>query len=121
MTVYTATSLTSDETWNFISLPALARLLGSTDYHLAHDEPESTTRTVAISKADEHSREVLARVRVPAQACQPTAEGGDLGGLVHIRLGELLPKVDQWAAEHKVNRAEAVRELFATALAGARR
>lgn len=121
MTVYTATSLTSDETWNFISVPALARLLGGNDYQLAHDEPDSTTRTVVISRADEHGREVLARVRVPAQACQPAAEGGDLGGLVHVRLGELLPKVDHWAAEHEVNRAEAVRELLATALAGARR
>lgn len=121
MTVYTATSLTSDETWNFTSLPALARLLDGNDYQLAHDEmSDPSTRTVVISRTDEHGHEVVARVRVPAEACQPT--GGVLhGGSVHVSLGDLLPKVDQWAAEHNVTRAEAVRELVSNALEGARR
>jgi len=35
----------------------------------------------------------------------------EIGGAVHVRLGELLPAVDAYAAERGLNRAEAVREL----------
>ena len=39
-----------------------------------------------------------------------------IGEKVQIRLGELLARVDAWAAVHEVNRAEAVRRLVAAAL-----
>lgn len=119
MTLYTASSLTSDETWNFTSLPALTRLLGGNDYLIAHDTPTNrTTRTVVISKTDEHGHELIARVQVPAEACQPI-DGAEYS-MVHVQLGELLPRVDQWASEHHITRAEAVRELVSTALHGYR-
>ena len=42
-----------------------------------------------------------------------------VGGPVHVRLGDLLPDVDKWAAENAVpSRAEAVRLLVARGLNG---
>jgi hypothetical protein len=40
----------------------------------------------------------------------------EIGGAVHVRLGEELARVDAWAKEHKVKRAEAVRRLVAVGL-----
>lgn len=40
----------------------------------------------------------------------------EVGGAVHVRLGELLGRVDAFAAESKVTRAEAIRELVLAGL-----
>lgn len=40
----------------------------------------------------------------------------EVGGAVHVRLGELLSRVDAYAAEKGLNRAAAVRELIAASL-----
>lgn len=40
----------------------------------------------------------------------------EVGGLVQVRLGDLLERVDAWAAGKHANRAEAVRQLVARAL-----
>lgn len=34
-----------------------------------------------------------------------------IGGAVYVRLGPLRERVEQWAAEHDVKQAEAVRQL----------
>lgn len=34
-----------------------------------------------------------------------------IGGAVHVRLGDALPRVDEWARRNEVTRAEAVRRL----------
>lgn len=39
-----------------------------------------------------------------------------IGGAVLVRLGDLLPQVDAWAAEHGVKRAEAIRQLISIGL-----
>jgi len=41
----------------------------------------------------------------------------EIGGAVLLRLGDVLPKLDAWAAEQGVSRAEAVRRLVSAALA----
>lgn len=41
-----------------------------------------------------------------------------VGGAVHVRLGDLLPRIDAYAAKHEISRAEAVRRLAETGLAG---
>ncbi len=35
----------------------------------------------------------------------------EVGGRVNTRLGDLLPRVDEWGAAHGISRAEAIREL----------
>lgn len=39
-----------------------------------------------------------------------------IGGKVQVRLGDLLPLVDAWAAEQGIERAEAVRRLVSAGL-----
>lgn len=34
-----------------------------------------------------------------------------IGGAVHVRLGDTVERVDRFAAEHRISRAEAVRRL----------
>jgi hypothetical protein len=41
----------------------------------------------------------------------------EIGAPIQVRLGDLLPQVEAWAAEHGVSRAEAARRLISTALA----
>lgn len=45
----------------------------------------------------------------------------EIGGRLGVRLGELRPEVEAWAAEHGVPLAEAVRRLTAAGLRGAGR
>lgn len=40
----------------------------------------------------------------------------EIGGKVLLRLGEMLPRVDEWAAAKDVSRAEAVRRLLSAAM-----
>lgn len=40
----------------------------------------------------------------------------EIGGAVHVRLGEELARVDAWADEQKIKRAEAVRRLVSAGL-----
>ncbi|KAB2350378.1 hypothetical protein F8566_09140 [Actinomadura rudentiformis] len=50
----------------------------------------------------------------------PTEKGPgrpEIGGRVQVRLGELLPQVDQYADRHGLSRAEAVRMLISAGLA----
>jgi hypothetical protein len=44
----------------------------------------------------------------------------EIGGEVKVRLGALLPEVDEWAAANGVKRAEAIRRLIGDALGAAR-
>ena len=53
---------------------------------------------------------------------EPASERGpgrpEVGGLVQIRLGDLLERVDGWAETPGVSRAEAVRQLVVAGLEG---
>lgn len=42
----------------------------------------------------------------------------EIGGRVNVRLGDLAQQVEQWAKEHGVKQAEAIRLLIAQGLAG---
>ena len=42
---------------------------------------------------------------------QDSAGRPEIGGAVHVRLGDLLRQVDEWAAARAMTRAEAVRKL----------
>lgn len=43
----------------------------------------------------------------------------EIGGAVHVRLGELVAKVDEYAGRQKISRAEAVRKLVEAGLTAA--
>jgi len=49
--------------------------------------------------------------RSPRRAGRPK-----IGGEVQVRLGDLLPDVDAWAADNGVKRAEAIRRLVLAGL-----
>jgi hypothetical protein len=51
----------------------------------------------------------------PAQGRRPGRP--DVGGIVQVRLGDLLDQVDAWREPHGLSRAEAVRRLVADGLA----
>lgn len=42
-----------------------------------------------------------------------------VGGAVHVRLGDLLPSIDAYAAKHGISRAEAIRQLVEAAITDA--
>lgn len=59
-------------------------------------------RGIAVAKPDE---EAIDRRGRP-----------EIGSAIHIRLGDLLPRVDDWAQEHGTSRAEAIRRLITAGL-----
>lgn len=42
----------------------------------------------------------------------------EVGGPIHVRLGDLVPKLDAWAIERCISRAEAVRQIVSARLTG---
>lgn len=71
--MYTATNLATRETYNFKSLPALARRLGGDSYQVEHDTAFAPPhRTVVVLRRDRKvdSSHIVTRVRVPSEAVE---------------------------------------------------